>query len=114
MTDYTDKDEPVYPYLHGSCQRINETEYYDGITLVQHAAIKLKVPRSGLDWLDEMIIESRRMDYAGQALGGWMANPYISPQTGPMVNCPDEIVAKCCDDAAAAMIAENVKGGDHD
>lgn len=42
----------------------------NGMTPRQYAAIKLKVPSSGLDWLDEMITESRRMDFVGQAISG--------------------------------------------
>lgn len=33
-----------------------------GMTMRQYAAIKLKVPDSGTDWLDEMIAKSRRLD----------------------------------------------------
>lgn len=40
----------------------------DGMTLRQYAAIKLKVPDSGTDWLDEMITESRCRDAAEKAL----------------------------------------------
>ena len=42
--------------------------HQDGMTLRQYAAIKLRVPDSGTDWLDDMIREGRRMDYAGQAM----------------------------------------------
>lgn len=34
----------------------------EGMTLRQYAAIKLKVPNSGTDWLDEMIEEANRLD----------------------------------------------------
>jgi hypothetical protein len=59
-----------------------------GITLRQYAAIQLKVPQSGDADIDAMIRESRRAEFAGQALriivdkemsfpesllqGGWM------------------------------------------
>jgi hypothetical protein len=53
----------------------NETTMlHKGMTLRQYAAIKLRVPDSGTDWLDDMIREGRRMDYAGQALAGSLAN----------------------------------------
>lgn len=39
----------------------------DGMTLRQYAAIKLRVPNSGTDWLDEMIRTSLRDDLAAQA-----------------------------------------------
>jgi hypothetical protein len=35
-------------------------ETFFGMTLRQYAAIKLKVPDSGTDWLDDMIRESLR------------------------------------------------------
>ena len=39
-----------------------------GMTLRQYAAIKLKVPESGTDWLDEMITKSLLSDFAAKAL----------------------------------------------
>ena len=35
---------------------------YSGMTLRQYAAIKLCVPDSGLPWLDEMIVRSKRFN----------------------------------------------------
>ena len=46
-----------------------------GMTLRQYAAIKLRVPQSGLDWLDDMIRESQRNEFAVQALAGYLACP---------------------------------------
>ena len=40
----------------------------DGMSLRQYAAIKLKVADSGVDWLDEMIIKSKRDDIAAKAM----------------------------------------------
>jgi len=45
-------------------------EQFFGMTLRQHAAITLRVPQSGLPWLDEMIEQARRDAFAGQALAG--------------------------------------------
>jgi hypothetical protein len=45
------------------------------MTEKQYAAIYLKVPRSGDAEIDAMIRESRRADFAGQAMAG-MANVY--------------------------------------
>ena len=39
-----------------------------GMSLRQYAAIKLRVPDSGLPWLDEMIEKSNRDWFAGMAL----------------------------------------------
>ena len=46
---------------------------YSGMTLRQYAAIKLKVPDSGTDWLDEMIVKSLRNDFAAKAMQGLLA-----------------------------------------
>ena len=36
--------------------------YSEGMTLRQYAAINLKVPDSGTDWLDEMIVKANEID----------------------------------------------------
>ena len=41
---------------------------YSGMTLRQYAAIHLKVPNSGDEWLDEMIAASVRNDLAAKAM----------------------------------------------
>lgn len=41
-----------------------------GMTLRQYAAVKLRVPNSGTDWLDEMIRTSLRDDLAAKAMQG--------------------------------------------
>ena len=40
----------------------------EGMTLRQYAAIKLRVPNSGTDWLDEMIVQSLRDEFAAKAM----------------------------------------------
>ena len=45
-----------------------------GMTLRQYAAIELRVPNSGTDWLDEMITKANRDGFAGLALKGLLAN----------------------------------------
>lgn len=47
----------MYPNAHNT-----------GMTLRQYAAITLRVPNSGTDWLDAMIRESLRDEFAGQAM----------------------------------------------
>lgn len=44
-----------------------------GMTLREYAAIKLKVPNSGTDWLDDMIRASLRDDFAESAMQGIIA-----------------------------------------
>ena len=41
---------------------IDGSAVQEGMTLRQYAAIKLKVPNSGTDWLDEMIEEANKLD----------------------------------------------------
>jgi hypothetical protein len=45
-----------------------------GMTLRQYASIKLKVPDSGTDWLDDMIRKSLRDDLAGKAMQEFCTN----------------------------------------
>ena len=47
-----------------------------GVTLRQYAAIKLRVPESGTDWLDDMIRKSNRNHFAAKAINevGWYNN----------------------------------------
>lgn len=64
-------DIPAFPQdLQG---RRGDDPQYQGMTIRQYAAIKLKVPNSGTDWLDEMILESLRNDLAAKALAAVMA-----------------------------------------
>jgi hypothetical protein len=73
--------------------------YFDagGMTLRQYAAIALRVPSSGLPWLDDMIRESQRDALAGQALAGKMADP-------DTVNWEAEMIAQLAYELADAML----------
>jgi hypothetical protein len=77
-----------------------------GMTLRQYAAIKLRVPDSGTDWLDDMIREGRCMDYAGQALAGLLANPNLNVHQHEN---PQKEIATGAYIFADAMIAEQSK-----
>lgn len=44
-----------------------------GMTLRQYAAIHLRVPNSGDDWLDDMIREAQRNDFAAKAMQSYAA-----------------------------------------
>jgi len=66
---------PAFPHTtkwDGITPAIN----YHGMTLRQYAAIKLRVPASGTDWLDEMIRKSNRDIFAAHAINevGWYEN----------------------------------------
>ena len=59
---------PAFPIV-GQPHDVHEI----GITMRQYAAIKLKVPNSGTDWLDEMIRESLRVELAAKAMEGLLS-----------------------------------------
>ncbi len=58
------EDRIVIPAEHISDQ-------YD---LREYAAIKLRIPDSGIDWLDEMIVKAERRNIAAKAMQGLLAN----------------------------------------
>lgn len=64
MDNATNSTAPAFPTTeeHG----FNSGE--PGMTLRQYAAIKLRVPNSGTDWLDEMIRQSVRGELAAKAM----------------------------------------------
>ena len=74
-----DDSGPAFPTLEQRENYKHNPEgdaYYvseGGMTLRQYAAIKLRVPDSGLAWLDHMIPASRRAEYAGLAMQGMLA-----------------------------------------
>ena len=74
-----------------------------GMTLRQYAAIKLKVPDSGTDWLDEMIVKSLRNDFAAKAMQSSFGNP--------METCPQgkEYIAMHCYKMADVMLETGEK-----
>jgi len=53
----------------------NRDMRYGGMTLRQYAAIKLRVPNSGTDWLDEMIRTSLRDDLAAKTVQAYFTDP---------------------------------------
>ena len=60
---------PAFP-----CETVGADEHgeyrlpWQGMTLRQYAAIKLRAPNSGHDWLDEMIRTSLRDEFAAKAM----------------------------------------------
>jgi hypothetical protein len=66
-------NKPAFPFVH----RYPNGEFYHGdggMTLREYAAIHLRVPQSGSDWLDEMIEQSLRNDLAAKAMQGNLAS----------------------------------------
>ena len=69
MAEKINDGRPVFPYEIGTISK--------GITLRQYAAIKLRVPDSGTDWLDAMIVEAKRDELAAKAMQGLIAGTGI-------------------------------------
>ena len=60
-------EDHAFPFVEMNAEG-QPTAIETGMTLRQYAAIKLRVPNSGTDWLDEMIRESLRDELAGKAM----------------------------------------------
>ena len=56
------ENEPAFP--------IHWENHSEGMTKREYAAIALKVPTSGTEWLDDMIRESLRNDFAAKVIQG--------------------------------------------
>lgn len=61
---------PAYPV-----PGLQHDEDFNGMSLRQYAAIKLRVPDSGTDWLDDMIRQSLRTDLAAKAMRALITEP---------------------------------------
>ncbi len=70
MAEKINDGGPVFPhefkYGDGSAQRC------EGMNLRQYAAIHLRVPDSGTDWLDAMIVEAKRDELAAKAMQSYL------------------------------------------
>ena len=63
---------PAFPIPLQPGQGWKEMAPRDGMTLRQYAAIKLRVPNSGTDWLDAMIVEAKRDELAAKAMQSYL------------------------------------------
>lgn len=82
---------------------------HDGMSIRQYAAIKLRVPNSGVEWLDAMISDSLLNEFAAKALAGLCANPGGPFQSNGhsgwgIVNCSVNDVADEAYTLAKAML----------
>ena len=68
---------PAFPF---HAQNGGPIQASGGVTPRQYAAIKLRVPDSGTDWLDDMIRQSLRDEFAAKAMQGSTAYAGL-PQT---------------------------------
>ena len=61
MIDDIDHGGPAFPVRYSNEADGPTVMPSEGMSLRQYAAIKLRVPNSGTDWLDEMIRQSLRL-----------------------------------------------------
>ena len=95
---------PAFPFA--ATDQSNVTMQAQGLSQRAFAAIKLRVPDSGLDWLDAMILQAKRDEFAGQALSGLLAGYWGNSDMCGLG--PTDIASSACD-YADAMIAERNK-----
>lgn len=74
-----------------------------GMSTRTYAAIELKVPESGIDWLDDMIRQANKRELAGMAMQGIWAT---SDQLGDHRNVGLDMIADWAFEQADAMIAQ--------
>lgn len=95
-----EKDSPAFPST-GWDETGKYPGHFLGLTLRQYAAIKLKVPDSGIEWLDSLIRQSLRDELAGKAMQGMLAQ-----SCGTALRSEIMIGAKYAYSMADAMIKE--------
>lgn len=70
---------PAFAGTNVYCETIDEQAHAgvaisrEGMSLRAYAAIELRVPDSGIDWLDKMIILAKRDEFAEMALQGLLS-----------------------------------------
>ena len=100
-----DTSGPAFP-CHPEIVPHKERDFA-GMTLRQYAAIKLRVPNSGTDWLDEMIRESMRNEMAAQAMAAIVSTVDFEKRA-PEV-CPVKAAGAACRIADALLKEQNEK-----
>lgn len=99
------RESSVHPYgAHSVSHAVGVMEPHSGMTLRQFAAIKLRVPNSGTDWLDAMIVAAMRDDLASKAMSGILADPSVK-----LGNGREKYLAELSFFVADALIAERAK-----
>lgn len=91
MTDKINDGGPAFP-------QENDATGSMGMTLREYAAIKLRVPESGTDWLDEMIRKSMRDEFAAKAMQGYLTHEQAANC------CSVDLVARWSYEMADAML----------
>ena len=96
-----------------------DTVFERGMSLRQYAAITLRVPESGLPWLDQMIERARRDDLAALTTHAeFLSDSLPGPACDAMVRSaakagiePEQQIARNAYVMADAVLEESAKGG---
>lgn len=96
---------PAFPCdeLHDQTPPYRHLLAHQGMSLRQYAAIKLRVPNSGDYWLDEMIHQAQRDEFAAKAMLGLIASP--RPPVGGESEATAELYSALAYKIADAMLA---------
>lgn len=68
MKNERSRQEPVFPVTGEQMDRIEKYPQMAGLSIEEYAAIHLRIPNSGQEWLDEMIKKANRRDAAIAAM----------------------------------------------
>ena len=93
-------EEHAYPFVELDAEG-KPVAIETGMTLRQYAAIKLRVPNSGTDWLDKMIREARRDELGARAM-----QSYFQTQGGRTSEYALKWTAEKALEMADAMVKE--------
>ena len=63
-----DDGGPAFPLHYKVTKKSEMVVSFDGMTLRDYACIKLKVPETDKQWLNDIIIESLKNDFAAEAM----------------------------------------------
>ena len=96
----TNTGGPAFPILQDGCQFPRA----EGMTLRQYAAIHLKVPNSGTEWLDDMIRKAQRDDFASKAMQAVLTSPILMAAVGSKGGSATQHIAKQSYEMADAMM----------
>lgn len=66
--------EPAFPVTEEQMDRIEKYPQMAGLSKEEYAAIHLKIPNSGSEWLDEMIRKANIRDAALYAMQGLLSS----------------------------------------
>jgi hypothetical protein len=72
----------------------------DGMSLRAYAAIKLKQPDSGIDWLDKMIADAKKDELAAKAMCGLVS---VHNHYGEWTGCGDTEMNKIMSETAYSI-----------